>query len=105
MRGSTNQQKQWYYSCELSELNEPVFTHTFPIRRYNGKVTLYGEFVWFKNESRIKINVYDKNNGSQYMPYYVLNFGNYKPLLTSINKEIIKELDKMWIIDINNYNG
>lgn len=105
MKGSTNQSKQWYYSRDLSEPNDPIFIHTFPVVKYNGRVTMYCEFVWIKNESRIKVNVYDNNNGCQYVPFYVWDCGDYRPLILKINKEIIKELDKMWIIDIDNYNG
>ena len=54
-------------------------------------------FVDFDHYGEITINVIDSNTGENYFPFYHVEYGNYDILINSINKKIVKELDKLGI--------
>lgn len=55
-------QNIWTFNQKMSEPDNPIYTHTFPIKRYGKSVILLGEFI--KNKSgKITVNVYNNSTG------------------------------------------
>lgn len=92
----------WYYNKYLSEeYEEPVFIHRFPVYKYNKTTLLEGEFILYKDRTKIKINVIDRADGTLYTPFYIYEYGNYEPLLKIINKNIKQEIKKLGITELH----
>lgn len=87
-------QNIWTLNQKMSEPDNPIYTHTFPIKRYGKSVILLGEFIKDKS-GKISVNVYNNSTGELYSPYYYHEYGNYKPIISKIDKAIVKEFERI----------
>lgn len=72
------------------------YRYKFPVHKHNGHMILECELVVNRKSGEVFIDIYD-NNKELYVPYYNREYGNYKPLLASINKEVMKEFKRIGI--------
>ena len=72
------------------------YKYRFPVHKHNGRMILECELMINCKSWEVFVDIYD-NNKELYVPYYNREYGNYKPLLKSINKEIMKEFKRIGI--------
>lgn len=88
----------WFYNRQLSsDYGYAVYIHRFPVYRYkNGtKIILDCEFTLHSDSGRLEVNVYNRETGEAYAPYYFYEYGDYTPVLEIIKKNILKEYRKV----------
>lgn len=105
MRNSQSK-PQWTFSRELSDAENQIYIHTFPIMRdkITGKSTLIGELLHNRSEGTVFIKVYDANHDTIYAPFYNQYYGNFTEILDKCQVAINKELKRLGIKDVNNYH-
>lgn len=99
-----NQLNPWHYNKAESTPDNPIYTHTFTILKYNKNPTIIGEFDLEKNTGRVSINVYDVYNSSFYSPFYNREYGNYTPIIQEIENIILKEMKRLGLKYVNDNN-
>ena len=92
---SDTRQPIWTLNTRLSEPDNPIYSHTFPILRHCKTVLLLGEFLLESKTNKYIINVYDMCNQKQYTPYYNHDYGNFNPILDRCQKAITAELKRV----------
>lgn len=95
----------WTYSHEYSDSDSQIYVHTFPILKYKKYTVLDGEFIYNTTNHTVKVNIYDSKNGTIYAPYYNHNYGDFSSILSKCTDSINRELKKVGITDVNDYNG
>lgn len=73
-----------------------TYTHRFPVIKHNFITTLECEITIMGDSGDVIINVYDMNR-SLYAPFYNVEFGDFSPVLTKINKRINQELKRLGV--------
>lgn len=89
----------WSYSRELSNKDSQVYVHSFPILKdeYSNRITIIGEFQYYKSEETIFTKVIDAATGTIYSPFYDRKYGNFTPILQRIENNINKEMKRIGI--------
>lgn len=86
------------YNTYYSNSDADCYTLRFPVHKYNGTTILECELIIGANSSgNVTINVFDKNTKSTYKPFYNFAYGNYKPIIKTINKSILTQFKKLGI--------
>ncbi|MBO7078655.1 MAG: hypothetical protein J6W64_02445 [Bacilli bacterium] len=102
------EENNWFYSKALFiEEKENVYRHKFPVYKYkNGtNVILEGEFILYSESGNVNVNVYNRNSGDLYAPFYFYEYGDFTPILDVVHRNINKEAAKLGIErDVDDYN-
>ena len=72
-------------------IGDGVYTYKFPVYKYNGYATLWGQFVAFSDSDNIYIDLLQEDN-NLYAPFYSDNEDNdvLKICISNIKKEMEK---------------
>lgn len=80
------------YNKTLSDDDIEIYTYRFPVHKYKNIPVLFCELSIDIKTGIVGINVYDENS-YLYCPFYHVQYGNYNPLISSLNNKIIKRLN------------
>ena len=90
----------------MSDAEETVYEHVFPVYRYHAAVTLEARFMLIKETGEIKIDVFDSGTKGIYGPWYNDESGIHEKIIGIINSNIAKEMKRLNIFEEKeNRNG
>lgn len=97
-----NVTKEWLlnngfkYNKTLSYNDEDVYTYRrFPVYKNGNYTVLECEINYFDMSNEFKVDVYEYGTKYIYVPFYCIEYGNYKMILKIIHKRIEYELKKL----------
>ena len=81
---------------KVRNIVDDIWEYRFPVYKYNNKITtIEGVITVSLSTEKVLIDVY--SNGYAYAPFYNNEYGNYEPIMNIINKNILKEFNKLGI--------
>lgn len=90
------------FSYALSDEEEDVYLHRFPVWLSYGIATLEGEvMISLRAHSQkdtnvdIKINVFSEGTRERFYPFYYVEYGNYEYILQGINTAVNKKIKQL----------
>ena len=75
---------------------DAFYVHRFPIIKHNRITTIEGVITISADTGVGIVDVYDMNRNI-YAPFYHVSYGNYTPILETINTQITNELKRLGI--------
>ena len=81
---------------KVRNIADDIWEYRFPVYKYNSKIiTIEGVITVSLSTEKVLIDVY--SNGYAYVPFYNNEYGNYEPIMDIINKNILREFNKLGI--------
>lgn len=85
------------YNRMLSDSEEIIYTYRFPLHKNGYFTTLECELTCIESTGEISVDVYEYGTRNRYAAFYCVQYGDYSPMLKTINKRINSELNKLQI--------
>jgi hypothetical protein len=85
------------YFSDISDEDEIYYTYRFPVHKNGGFIVLEGEIIVNLVKKDIEVNVFDYKTRDKYAPFYYIGYGDYTPIMESINKKILDEFKRLGI--------
>ena len=85
------------YNSFLSDGEDNIYTCRFPIHKNGFFTTLECELSCIESNGQITADVYHYGTRDKYTAFYCVEYGNYEPMIKTVNNKIKSELEKLGI--------